>query len=71
MDYKIWSQEYMDEAQKILRNIDRLIEKQKSAPLNQRQTIADNIQKLRLLYYECVHTAAYLRSMVKESRDVA
>lgn len=71
MDYKIWSQEYMDEAQKILRNIDILMNKHKTAPLNQRQTIADNIQKLRLIYYECVHTAAYLRSMVKENKDVA
>ncbi|MBQ2944065.1 MAG: hypothetical protein IJD93_05190 [Ruminococcus sp.] len=71
MDYKIWSQEYMDEAQKVLRNIDILKEKQKTAPLNQRQTIADNIQKLRLIYYECVHTAAYIAGIAKERSNVA
>ncbi len=71
MDYIIWSREYMDEAEKILRNIERLKEKQKTAPLNQRQTIADNIQKLRLIYYECVHTSAYIGSMAKERTNVA
>ncbi len=71
MDYFKWSEEYMEEAQKILRNIDRLKRKQKTAPLNQRQTIADNIQKLRLIYYECVHTAAYLKSIAQEKRSVA
>lgn len=71
MDYLEWSEEYMEEANKILRNIDRLREKQKTAPLNQRQTIADNIQKLKVIYYECVHTAGYLRELAKEKRDAA
>ncbi len=71
MDYFKWSEEYMEEARKILRNIDRLKRKQKTAPLNQRQTIADNIQKFRVIYYECVHTAAYLRSLAKEKQNVA
>ncbi len=71
MDYLKWSEEYMEEAGVVLRNIDRLKERQKSAPLNQRQTIADNIQKLKIIYYECVHTAAYLRGIAQEKRHVA
>lgn len=71
MDYLKWSEEYMDEARKILRNVDRLKEKYRSAPMNQRQTIADNIQKLKLIYYECVHTAAYLRSIAQERQNAA
>lgn len=71
MDYFKWSQEYMEESYLILRNIDRLKEKQKSAPLNQKQTIADNIMKLRHIYYECVHTAAYLRGLYEEKRNAA
>ncbi len=71
MDYLKWSEEYMEEADVVLRNINRLIERQKSAPLNQRQTIADNIQRLKIIYYECVHTAAYLRQIAQEKRDAA
>lgn len=71
MDYLKWSEEYMEEACLVLRNIDRLKRKQKTAPMNERQTIADNIQKLRIIYYECVHTAAYLRQIAQEKHHVA
>lgn len=71
MDYFKWSEEYMEEADVVLRNIDRLREKQKSAPLNQRQTIADNIQRMKFIYYELVRTASYIRQLAQEKRDAA
>lgn len=71
MDYFKWSQEYFEEAQKILRNIDRLKEKLKSIPEDQRRTTEDNIMKLRMIYYECVHTAGYLASIAEERTNAA
>ncbi len=72
MDYLKWSQEYYEEAEKILRNIDILKEKQKNVPQDERQTVAENILRLRSIYYECVHTAGYLASRAEERAcDVA
>ena len=65
MDYLKWSQEYYDEAQKIQRNIERLKLKLKRAPLNEKRSTEDKIMKLRIIYYECIHTASYLASKVQ------
>lgn len=71
MDYLQWSQEYYEEAKKIQRNIERLKEKLRSSPLHERRTLEDNIQRLRAIYYECVHTAGYLMSIAKERQSAA
>ncbi len=66
MNYEKWSLEYFEEAEKILRNIDRLKEKQKRAKVDEKQTIKRNIVRLRYLYYETLHTASYLRNRWEE-----
>ncbi len=66
MNYEEWSLEYFEEADKILRNIERLKEKQKVAKLDEKQTIKRSIVRLRYLYYECLHTAAYLKNRWEE-----
>ncbi len=66
MNYEKWSLEYFDEAQKILRNIEKLKEKQKRVKVDERQTIKQNIIRLRYLYYETLHTASYLKNRWEE-----
>lgn len=75
MDYLKWSQEYRDEAEKLKRNIETLKRKQHTVPIDQRQTVAENIIRLRMIYYECVETANYLSEradrVYKENVSVA
>ncbi|MGN0452860.1 MAG: hypothetical protein ACI4GZ_03565 [Ruminococcus sp.] len=69
MDYLKWSKEYSDDAELILRNIARLKEKQLTAPENERQTLADSIVRLRMIYYDCIHTASYLAERAGEKNE--
>lgn len=66
MDYLKWSQEYYEEAQKILRNIERLRDKLRSSTVYEKRSTEDKITKLRLIYYECIHTANYLQQKAKQ-----
>lgn len=60
MDYLKWSLEYREEAEKLKRNIETLKRKQHQVPMDQRQTVGENILRLRMIYYECIETANYL-----------
>lgn len=60
MDYIKWSQEYLDEAQRLLKMIDKKKQKLKKATLDERHTINAEIIKLRGIYYECMLTAKHL-----------
>ena len=71
MNYEKWSLEYFEEAEKILRNMERLKEKLKKSKVDERQTIKQNIIRLRYLYYETLHTASYLKSRWEEMRTHA
>ncbi|MBE6738206.1 MAG: hypothetical protein IKB72_03660 [Ruminococcus sp.] len=71
MDYFLWSQEYYEEAEKIKRNLKRMKEKLKNISMYERRTLEDNIQKLQLIYYECIHTANYLESIARGKENAA
>ncbi|MBE6823721.1 MAG: hypothetical protein E7513_00055 [Ruminococcaceae bacterium] len=60
MDYIKWSQEYIDEAQKLLIAIEHKKQKLHSATLDERHTLNADIIKLRNIYYECMLTAKHL-----------
>lgn len=60
MDYIKWSQEYLDEAARLLKVIEKKKQKLKKATLDERHTINAEIIKLRNIYYECMLTAKHL-----------
>lgn len=61
MDYIKWSQEYLDEAKKLLLVIEKKKQKLKNATPDERQTLNSDIIRLRNIYYECMLTAKHLR----------
>ncbi len=60
MDYIKWSQEYIEEAEKLLTAIEHKKQKLSSASLDERHTLNADIIKLRNIYYECMLTAKHL-----------
>ena len=71
MNYYEWAQEYFEEAEKIKRNLERMKKQLKTISMYKRRTLEDNIQKLQLIYYECMHTATYLENIARGKRDAA
>ena len=71
MDYFEWSKEYFEEAEKIKRNLKRMKENLKTVSMYKRRTLEDNIHKLQLIYYECMHTAAHLEKIARGDRSAA
>ncbi len=71
MEYLQWSQEYYEEAQKVLRNIERLKKKLKSCPTDRYRTIERDIQTLRGIYYECLEISAQLKQRAGECESAA
>ncbi|MBQ9742836.1 MAG: hypothetical protein IJV88_04070 [Ruminococcus sp.] len=67
MDYLKWSQEYYEEAEKVLRNISRLKDSLSSVPADKYRTTENMISMLRTIYYECINTGAHLALKAKES----
>lgn len=61
MDYIKWSQEYLDEAKKLLLVIEKKKQKLKKATRDERKTLNADIIRLRNIYYECMLTAKHLR----------
>ncbi len=61
MDYIKWSQEYLDEANKLLLVIEKKKQKLKNATPDEKQTLNSDIIRLRNIYYECMLTAKHLR----------
>lgn len=60
MDYIKWAQEYLDEADKLLRAISYKKQLLKTATPDVCQCINSDIVKLRTMYYECKLTAKHL-----------
>lgn len=60
MDYIKWSQEYITEAQKVLKAIECKKRKLKYASLDEKHTLNADIIRLRNIYYECMLTAKHL-----------
>ncbi len=60
MDYIKWSQEYIDEAQKILKAIDSKKRKLKNATADELHTLNSDIIRLKNIYYECMLTSKHL-----------
>ncbi len=71
MEFLQWSQEYYEEAQKVLRNIERLKKKLRSCPQDEYRTIERDIQTLRGIYYECLEISSYLKQRAGERDMVA
>ncbi|MBQ4128414.1 MAG: hypothetical protein IJD68_01420 [Ruminococcus sp.] len=71
MDYIKWSQEYVNEARKILRIIDRKKALLKRSTPDERHVINAQIIKLRNIYYDNMLTAKHLRQRAKELLDAA
>lgn len=60
MDYIKWSQEYLLQAQNLLKVIEKKKLNLKKATPDERHTINADIIKLRAIYYECMLTAKHL-----------
>lgn len=71
MDYIKWSQEYTDEAHKILRIIKRKKAQLLHSTADERHAINAEIIKLRNIYYECVLTAEHLLERAGVMLDAA
>ncbi len=71
MDYLIWSQEYVNEARKVLRIIERKKSLLRHATLDEKHAINAQIMKLRNIYYDNMLIAKHLRERAKELSDAA
>lgn len=60
MDYIKWSQEYIEEAQKLQKVIDKKKAQLSTATLDEQHTINADIIRLRGIYYECMLIAKHL-----------
>ncbi|MDD6645602.1 MAG: hypothetical protein PUE67_06045 [Oscillospiraceae bacterium] len=70
MNYKLWAEEYLKDAQKIKSAIDKEKENLKNAKkFDETQEINRRIQILKSMYYECKLTASLLSG--KECEQVA
>lgn len=71
MDYYKWSQEYLVQANNLLRVIEKKKLMLKKASLDQRHAINADIIKLRNIYYECMLIAKHLRERSGEMLNAA
>lgn len=71
MNYVKWSQEYLDEAKKLLKVIEKKKQKLKNATPDERKTLCSDIIHLRNIYYECMLTAKHLRERAGVMSDAA
>ncbi len=71
MDYIKWSQEYIDDANKLLDAIEHKKAQLKSASLDERHTINADIIKLRNIYYESMLIAKHLSERAGEMQRAA
>ena len=71
MDYIKWSQEYINEAQKILRIIENKKRMLKNVTRDERHTLNAEIINLRNIYYECMLTAKHLSERAGVMLDAA
>ncbi len=71
MDYIKWSQEYIDDANKLLDAIERKKAQLSSATLDERHTLNADIIKLRNIYYESMLIAKHLSERAGEMKRAA
>lgn len=71
MDYIKWSQEYLDEAKKLLKVIDKKKQKLKNATPDEKKALYSDIIHLRNIYYECMLTAKHLSERAGVMLDAA
>ncbi|OUP78938.1 hypothetical protein B5F08_05855 [Anaeromassilibacillus sp. An172] len=67
VDYIKWSEEYMENAEIIKSNIDKIQERIKNAPPEKKSTFYELLGKYRTIYYESLKTAEFLRNRSVES----
>lgn len=65
MDYVLWSNEYFDEADKVLRNIEVLKKRLKNASFDEAKNLNSQITAFRYIYYELYLTGQHLLSKAK------
>ncbi len=71
MDYIKWSQEYIDEAKKILRIIESKKRMLNKVSRDERHSLNAEIINLRNIYYECMLTAKHLYERAGVMLDAA
>lgn len=71
MDYIKWSQEYLEQAKKLLQVIEKKKQKLKYATSDEKQTLNSDIIRLRNIYYECMLTAKHLSERAEVVFDAA
>lgn len=71
MDYIKWSQEYLDEAAKILKAIDNKKRELKNATADETHTLNSDIIRLKNIYYECMLTAKHLAERAGVTQNAA
>lgn len=67
VDYNKWAEEYMENAEIVRVNIDKIKEKIKKAPPEKKSTFYELLGKYRVIYYENLKTAEFLRRRSVES----
>ncbi len=71
MNYIKWSDEYYEQAQKILDVIEKKKSKLKTATTDERHEFNAEIIQLRNIYYECMLTAKHLKLRAGEMANAA
>ncbi len=71
IDYALWAQQYLDDAQKILSVIERKKKKLKHASKDERKTISDELMSYRYIYYDLLKSAEILSERAKEEQHHA
>lgn len=69
VDYNNWAEEYMENAETVKINIDRIKAKIKKAPPEKKSTFYELLGKYRVIYYENLKTAEFLRKRSVESGE--
>lgn len=71
MNYIQWSDDYYNQAHKLLKVIEKKKAMLKKSTADERHAINADIIQLRNIYYECMLTAKHLRLRAGEMANVA
>ena len=67
VDYIKWAEEYMENAEIVKGNIEKIKDKIRIAPHEKKSTFYELLGKYRIIYYESLKTAEFLRNRSVES----
>lgn len=67
VDYIKWAEEYMENAEIVKGNIEKIKDKIRIAPPEKKSTFYELLGKYRTIYYESLKTAEFLRNRSVES----